>query len=711
MRSCWAALALGLLFAPALRADEASTAAVPATVPEQVCTRQSEFYIPFRVDPTLRGLQAPVEVQLHVSTDRGQSWQLYTSARPDSGRFLFRAPRDGLYWFLVRTRNGLGRIEPTTPPAPELMVLVDTEAPRLEFRAERGSAGEVRATWKAEDASLKADSVRLWYLAPGAGERWRQALAVEPMRPDAEGTFAGEAMWWSPEALDALRLRVEVSDAAGNLATAQAEIPAADPSAARPGTTPPTVAAPPSTSVGPPPAGTASTITPLPDIGSGSAASATQPAPASARAPAASTASESATGDPSGSWSTPGTTRPGAGEPPVVVPRETLDPRKETPAPPVAAEWPAERSSTPPGVAPRTVPGPQPNLTARFPDTRVAQQPGLPPLLGEPVSRGIADADPPAPQGERLGPPPGFGTGGQFVRSPATEPAGESLPAPPGQVPTTRPASTSTRPETVTVPSEEFLPPPAGERAPASSGAPPMRVESSPPPATDNVPGLPAGVRPRMVNSRRFELEYDVESIGPSGIGRVELWGTLDGGRTWLNLGTDPDNRSPYVVTVDAEGIYGFRMVVETSSGLRSAPPRPGDLPELWVGVDLTPPLARLVEVEPQSGDRAGEVLIRWEASDTLLAARPVALAFAESPEGPWATFASGLTNSGRYVWRVDNRVPESVYFRLEVRDEAANVTTIVSPRAVSLERVRPRGTILNVRPLSEAARRRELTR
>ncbi len=74
---------------------------------------------------------------------------------------------------------------------------------------------------------------------------------------------------------------------------------------------------------------------------------------------------------------------------------------------------------------------------------------------------------------------------------------------------------------------------------------------------------LPPGERPLMVNSRSFDLEYDVEGVGPSGIARVELWGTRDGGRSWSSYGIDNDNRSPIRANVDGEGLYGFRIVVQ----------------------------------------------------------------------------------------------------------------------------------------------------
>ncbi len=212
----------------------------------------------------------------------------------------------------------------------------------------------------------------------------------------------------------------------------------------------------------------------------------------------------------------------------------------------------------------------------------------------------------------------------------------------------------------------------------------------------------PQGIRPRMVNSPRFELEYDIESVGPAGIAKVELWATRDGGRTWTSYGIDPDNRSPMPVNVAGEGMYGFRIVVESGAGLRGAPPASGDEPEIWIGVDTNKPAARLTTAELGGGDRSGELTIHWEATDAMLAARPVALSYSPTPGGPWTTIAAGLENSGAYVWRLDNRVPDRVYLRLEVRDEAGNVQSFEAADPVSLDPVRPRGVIRGVRPVTD---------
>ncbi len=92
-----------------------------------------------------------VEVQLHVSENRGAAWHLVAKARPDEGRFSYKAARDGELWFLVRTLNRQGRLLPEKPFAPELRVLVDTDPPLLELLCKRGAAGEIDCSWKTSD--------------------------------------------------------------------------------------------------------------------------------------------------------------------------------------------------------------------------------------------------------------------------------------------------------------------------------------------------------------------------------------------------------------------------------------------------------------------------------------------------------------------------------------------------------------------------------
>jgi hypothetical protein len=205
---------------------------------------------------------------------------------------------------------------------------------------------------------------------------------------------------------------------------------------------------------------------------------------------------------------------------------------------------------------------------------------------------------------------------------------------------------------------------------------------------------LPDGERLRMTNSRQWELEYDIDSVGPSGVAKVELWGTRDGGQSWENWGADTDNKSPFRVEVKHEGVYGFRVAITSGIGFTSPPPQPGDVADLWVGVDQTKPLAEITSVPLGSGPHAGQLIIHWTAHDQHLAERPIALLFAEHPNGPWETIATDLPNSGTFNWRVAPTSAQEIYLRIEVRDEAGNVAVHQTADPINIAGLHPRGRI-----------------
>ena len=211
----------------------------------------------------------------------------------------------------------------------------------------------------------------------------------------------------------------------------------------------------------------------------------------------------------------------------------------------------------------------------------------------------------------------------------------------------------------------------------------------------------PAQSGARVVNSRTFDVQYDLESIGPWGVAKVELWGTHDGGRTWQSFGVDNDNRSPVRVTVPAAGVYGFRILVDGANGAAASPPRSGDKPELLVAVDLKPPTAELLSADIGEGNLTGHLVIRWAVADTNLEPRPISLFYGTLPNGPWSTIATGLENTGGYTWRLERHVPDRFYLRLEARDVAGNLATCQTPTPIMLNRPQPTGRLRGVRPVA----------
>jgi len=216
---------------------------------------------------------------------------------------------------------------------------------------------------------------------------------------------------------------------------------------------------------------------------------------------------------------------------------------------------------------------------------------------------------------------------------------------------------------------------------------------------------VPEGLRPKMVNSRLFELDYELGQVGSSGVARVELWGTRDGGQTWKSYSLDRDNRSPILVSVDEEGIYGFCVVVTSGAGLGGMPPRRGDPPQVVIGVDQTKPTARIISTEQGTGLESNSLVISWQAADTMLADRPISLFFSENLAGPWTAIATNLPNSGHYAWPVEMLRAQAIYLRLDVRDAAGNLGTSEATQSIVLDRVRPSIQIHGVRPLGQSQR------
>jgi hypothetical protein len=234
--------------------------------------------------------------------------------------------------------------------------------------------------------------------------------------------------------------------------------------------------------------------------------------------------------------------------------------------------------------------------------------------------------------------------------------------------------------------------------------------------------GAPAGGAPtievsraQVINYLAFDLGYEVESRGPSGISRVDLWVTRDDGRTWLkwsqhdgkgtsvrvNLGV-PANPQP-------EGTYGFRVVPVSGAGLSEREPVAGDAAELRVVVDVTPPQ---LDLFPPVGDPAttDTLVIQWKATDKNFGDDPITIEWSDRPTGSWQPVALGgdgvqltstqarrLPNTGSYSWRVPAGLPPRVYLRVTARDAAGNVKEIVTRDPILVDLVKPRAKISGI--------------
>jgi len=208
----------------------------------------------------------------------------------------------------------------------------------------------------------------------------------------------------------------------------------------------------------------------------------------------------------------------------------------------------------------------------------------------------------------------------------------------------------------------------------------------------------PVSIQRQFSNTARLFLDYRIEALGASGVGKVEVWYTRDLGQSWQKLCEDNKRQSPAEINLPGDGIYGVSLVISNGRGFGGTPPVPGDTPDSWIEVDTTKPIAELVQIRAGTGDDSGALHIAWSARDKNLTSDSVELQYAAAREGPWQIIAKGLKSEGIYRWVPPVEVGPHAFIRLTVRDQANNVAAAETPQPVPLDDAsRPRGRVLGI--------------
>lgn len=206
-----------------------------------------------------------------------------------------------------------------------------------------------------------------------------------------------------------------------------------------------------------------------------------------------------------------------------------------------------------------------------------------------------------------------------------------------------------------------------------------------------------SGSRVRAVKSRRFEINYRIEDVGPSGVSAVEFYITQNHGQKWWKYGEDADKQSPFVVEVPEDGVYGFAIRVRSGVGLMDAPPQPGEEPSIVIVVDHTPPVVQLLPIQQGAGGQLNRLTISWQVRDDNPSDKPISLAYSANPNGPWEPICGWQPDTGSYVWTIGQSVPSRLYIRLVARDAAGNHSFVDTPQPLMVDLSKPTARILDV--------------
>jgi hypothetical protein len=267
----------------------------------------------------------------------------------------------------------------------------------------------------------------------------------------------------------------------------------------------------------------------------------------------------------------------------------------------------------------------------------------------------------------------------------------------------------------LTPPPAEQLPPATGPVPVASSGRP--RDAAAPSAQMASRADLP---KPHFTNEQQVTIDYEIEKQGPSGVSKVEVYLTQDDGKNWMkwqdlsrNTEEGPAALAPTTTLPvplrfpEREGMYGFRIVPYSGSQLCGGVPQAGEVPELRIQLDKTPPYVELYKPEADSRD-ANVLILQWRATDPFMADQPINLYWSENPNGEWKSVTAGaaggdgaLSNTGRFAWTLPPNMPLKVYLRITATDKAGNVGEAVTPQPIVVDMHKPIGRVkgIAVRP------------
>ncbi len=195
------------------------------------------------------------------------------------------------------------------------------------------------------------------------------------------------------------------------------------------------------------------------------------------------------------------------------------------------------------------------------------------------------------------------------------------------------------------------------------------------------------------VHSFRWEYSFNVpeDLQGPF---RAELWSTRDGGTSWERIAVDEDTASPIDVEFQGEGLFGCRLEIVRDIPGPPIPPRAGESPSTWIGIDTTPPQVTSLDVTMVDGNDSDAFEIRYAFEDPLAIPNSVRLSYSPHQTGPWATIATAQAINGTFNWKPHRSLPSRVFVRIEMPDAAGNIGESTTLDPITLRTARFIGTL-----------------
>jgi len=196
-------------------------------------------------------------------------------------------------------------------------------------------------------------------------------------------------------------------------------------------------------------------------------------------------------------------------------------------------------------------------------------------------------------------------------------------------------------------------------------------------PAADGTPASNAPPTPVLSNSPTRRLPLVVHDL--SLVATAHLFVTSNGGATWQKaqeLVPVPSEEPRFTFTASSDGVYGFASAVTFKDGHREPEPRPGQVPQLLIQIDTTPPTIDRFSARVESlVDGQLAVRFGWAVSDALPAEQPVSLDVSSDGGATFAPLQRGPAQGNLTISIPAPTAGHKAAVRLRAADKAGNLS------------------------------------
>ena len=223
-----------------------------------------------------------------------------------------------------------------------------------------------------------------------------------------------------------------------------------------------------------------------------------------------------------------------------------------------------------------------------------------------------------------------------------------------------------------------------------------------------NTDDLTPNTRPQIeyVNTNKLTVRSKLTRVTRSGVKEAILW-VNDGKVGWKEdsrkvVAIGPNDKAPTIempYTAPRDGLYGFIVLPVNGAGGKPDDPREGDSAQWLVEVDTLKPTVEIKNVRVGAGGLNGpRVEIEWLATDKNLMPEPITLEYATDPNSKdWQPIAVKVSNSGKYVWEVEDKQVWKFWVRATAVDKAGNSERVIYKDPVLVDLEKPAAVIEKV--------------